>query len=283
MLLLTALRIKSNHVLYSRPLFSKLVRCMSKLVTENKKVLVLHHEDKGIVSVTLKYVNEDLRINKGFHFNRKSTEKCSHALARISDKINECIIRKNPQQDIKQLLVKVNVISKTDRNNDVESLSCLDCFVNVNNYLKIGNKEYQFEINPPRIISIELPKKVILAGFILYPSQIKGYNFNISDSNFKWYVSRRKFEFVDELNIKTLSNYTQEWKEIGEGFQIFINKEHISRYIKVVAIPGKEELKGPQVQAISSNLVSEISEFCPFEHRHHYTPLVLPKDFEKAF
>lgn len=205
---------------------------MSSLAQE--KAYILYDKNTNILDITLKYDDDELNIHRGFNFQRKASEQSSRFLTRISENISKVINKKIKNKVDKTNKIDVNLISKEDgKICESDNLSCFEAFVSTHNYnLKIKNVTYMFDVNPPILSSLELPKKNIMAGFYLYPYKLEGINCNISETVLKWFRTKEKFESYEKLKMNNmLANL--EWEEIGQGFLNLTSNDDVSRLFKV--------------------------------------------------
>ncbi|MCL4119593.1 UNVERIFIED_CONTAM: hypothetical protein GTU68_018115 [Idotea baltica] len=246
---------------------------------KTNKVIVVYDETTKDVTINLRYVNAEFNIDRYFNFQRKSTESCGRVLGRMSDNIVKIIAKKMKKRGSKPVEIKVTLVTKEDgKEYDVGNQSCLEAFIKTNkNNLRIGSEDYSFLINPPLLMLLELPKKNIMAGFLVYPSKLEGLNCDVKDTILKWYRSKEKFE-----TYKMTKNYdlkTLDWEEVGEGLSFLTSVDDVSRLLKVVGTPYKGNIKGIESESIFNSLISAGPGPCPFEKRHMFTSEILDKKY----
>ncbi|RXG53882.1 2',5'-phosphodiesterase 12 [Armadillidium vulgare] len=238
------------------------------------KIVVIHNKETNDICINFRYINEDLNFDRYFNFQRKDSEKCARIFSRISDNITKILRKKirKSQKGSKDVeipeSINISVISKKDKElQDVDKNSCLDVFVSkANNYfLRIENTYYVFDVNPPLITTLELPKKNIMAGFLVYPSKLEGLNYNLSDTKLKWFTSKEKFQSYDEAK-STLEKL--DWEEFAEGFHVFTLNKDVSKLLKVVCSPFSGSRKGSDLETVFGDLISPGPGLCPFQKRH---------------
>lgn len=203
------------------------------------KVIIVHNEETKDICINFRYINEDLNFDRYFNFQRKDSEKCARIFTRISDNITKMLKKKKnkSQKGSKNVLIpdsfNISIVCKKDKElQDVDKFTCFDIFVSKadNYFLRIENIYYIFDVNPPLITTLDLPKKNIMAGFLVYPSKLEGLNYNLSDTKFKWFTSKEKFQSYDEakINLEKL-----DWEQFAEGYHVFISNKDVFKLLKV--------------------------------------------------
>lgn len=213
-----------------RPLIMLHIKAMYS-TQEYHKAMIIHNKSKDLINIFFTYFNETLRINKRFTFDRKPEESTLYTLNRISAKLNDYAQKKAEQRNINDFeKIEIHLESKDGEPINCDDFTCLKAFTCINNYLKIGNILYTLDINPPMLLSLQLPS-CIMAGYFLYPSELKGLYCNISETHLTWFKSKEKYNSIEEIKENSIK---LKWEMFAEGFKIPISNDEISRLIKVV-------------------------------------------------
>ena len=138
--------------------------------------------------------------------------------------------------------------------------------------LLIGNQKYQIDVNPPSVLSLELPDSM-MSGFPVIPLVTLEFATR-SDSKFLWY-KRNLNSVKEESPMENKMNCCEEnskWTFIKEGFTYVPSNDDLGSKLKVICIPANLKRSGnfPK-EAVSSVSVSAGPGLCPFDNRHIYT------------
>lgn len=222
---------------------------------------------------TFRYIDQDLKIDRQFNFQRKASEPVSSFLKRVDVNVGKIISKKKIKKFKKQ---KKNQETKEDSDDEIQKsmeisllrneitidddTPCEIAFQNVSQLtLKICESKFSIKQNVPWIEVISLPQS-ILVGFPTYPSKFLTSFTNIQNSNFTWYKNL----------LSSTPNKPPVWKEIGKGYFYIPKSDDMGYKLKMSCIPGNEEQIGPCTEIVSPNLVEAGPGRCPFEDRHEF-------------
>ena len=82
-------------------------------------------------------------------------------------------------------------------------------------------------LNPPVVENVSFPK-VIMAGYLLYPNEIKVKNVNEKECLYDWYVSSKTFA-TKENALKSSRNI--DWLHRSQGFHYKTSLDDLNRII----------------------------------------------------
>ena len=100
------------------------------------------------------------------------------------------------------------------------------------NVVKINDIEYPIELNPPIVENVYFPK-VIMAGYLLYPSEIKAENVNEKECIYDWYVSSKTFPTKEDA---LKSSNKVEWLHRSQGFHYKTILDDLHKIFKVSTV-----------------------------------------------
>lgn len=227
-----------------------------------------------------RYVDEELKIDRQFNFNRRASEPVSAFLKRIDCNVGKVVIKKKQKKSKEQKKAKKKLDEEAEKNSDEidqdpsikvallkneitvdDDTPCEIAFENVSQLiLQISESKFTIKQNVPWVEEISLPQS-ILVGFPTYPSKFITSFTNIKDSKFMWFKNLRS----------STPNKPPEWREIGSGYFYIPTAEDMGYKLKLDCIPGNEEQRGPCMEIESPNLVEAGPGRCPFENRHSFT------------
>lgn len=202
------------------------------MASHTEKVVVVHNESEKSLFLTFRYINEELNIDRTFNVHRAVSEDCSNFLFRVCENIKKVIDKKCKKRAIGEISVNAHFVSKEDGDIcDVHGLSCYDAIISSNDHLlKIDETYYSFDVNPPIVKILELPKKNIMSGFLLYPAKLDLLNCDVNGVKFTWFMSKETLKTLNEAKSKARN---MKWEQFDEGFKTRVSLDQISRLIKV--------------------------------------------------
>lgn len=138
--------------------------------------------------------------------------------------------------------------------------------------LKLFDKEYAFDLNPPSVDSIEI-SKLIMVGYPVSPSLLKISNGCPKTSHYDWYVSEPINEKETSRHLKRVPNNLRKWKHRSTGYYFKPTKADIGRLVKLVCTPKDDSLQrvGCSQSAFSAKPIVPEPEMLPIKKRHQYT------------
>ncbi|KAH8281902.1 hypothetical protein KR054_003969 [Drosophila jambulina] len=217
------------------------------------------------LNIVFRYVNENLRIDREFNFNRQMDEQIEVILTRIKGNVQKVMDKKgkkkgksNEPVEVESSEISVKLYSDNhDLNfNTLTFTELLEQKIS-GVKLQVVDATFDMVFNPPWILSLKLPK-CMLAGFVIYPTACELQFANRENSKGTW--------------LKAKKPQTTEWEVCGEGFHYNPTAEDIGCYLKFVITPGNVQgAKGPVVEDISKTTVQAAPELFPFEDRHRHT------------
>lgn len=227
----------------------------------------------------LRYVQDDERVDitfllkikdsiRQFNLSRSPSEDIASLTTRIESNVQKVINKNNRKKLVSDNKVTIKICTKTGL--FPEKYTCKDLFeFRQPLMMKINDENYEIVFNEPWITSIGISQS-ILAGFPVYPENLKMLFSDIKKCQFKWYRGKA----VNEKG-KTMSDENIQWEFICENFSYIPTLNDIGMKLKVQCIPGNEVTSGPAVDAISKGVVEAGPGKCPFETRHMFTTSVL--------
>ncbi|OAD56041.1 2',5'-phosphodiesterase 12 [Eufriesea mexicana] len=230
------------------------------------EAILLHEEGSDIFTMSLRYVQSDLNIDRQFNFNRRINEPISNFTRRIKTNIGLQVMKKMycKQKKHSDFETPLSVLLNDTDNNHIKFVrdssilddndTCKTILENSSNVkLIIFNTEYVLRQNIPFITKIELPSS-ILVDFPVYPSKFEGKNVNKLKSTFTWYKNEGK-----------------EWIQVGQDFLYVPCMSDIGSKLKISCVPRNDTECGPIIEITSNNAVQNGPVSCPFETRHAFT------------
>ncbi|XP_070139287.1 2',5'-phosphodiesterase 12 isoform X2 [Drosophila kikkawai] len=230
------------------------------------KVYMRNAAESKELNIVFRYVNETLKIDREFNFNRQMDEQIEGILTRIQGNVQKQMEKKQKKKGksnepvvVGSSEINVKLYSENhDLNfNNLTFTELLD--KNISGIkLRVVDATFDMVFNPPWILSLKLPK-CMLAGFVVYPTACELQFAEREHSNGTWFKAKQ--------------SQTTEWEACGEGFHYIPTAEDIGYYLKFVVTPGNGKgAKGPVVEEISKTTVQAAPELFPFEGRHRHTP-----------
>ncbi|XP_033333947.2 2',5'-phosphodiesterase 12 [Megalopta genalis] len=238
-----------------------------KVIINMNEVCIVHDEDSDNFQVSLRYVNNDLNIDRQFNFRRTMNEPINNFLRRLDLNINNCITKKRKKGNKRKGTDDINSTENTVDNIETKMIKLMknnsDLDGNVswktmledpsNIKLIIFDTEYMFKHNVPSVTKIQLPS-CILVGFPAYPSTFVSQYVDKTKSTFNWY----KCEGGKCIHV-------------GEGYVYTPKLSNMGYKLKVSCIPRNNDQIGPMIEVVSNGVVEAGPGPCPFETRHTFT------------
>ncbi|XP_017115627.1 2',5'-phosphodiesterase 12 [Drosophila elegans] len=225
-----------------------------------EKVYFRNASDSKDLDIVFRFVNTNLNINREFNFRRQMNEPINAILARIQSNIQSRLAKSSKKSKNKPP-AEINVKLYSDSCDDNFSEMTFDeLFAKDPTGLKLQvvDTVYDMVFNPPWIASLKLPS-CILAGFVVYPTNVQIQFGERQHSKGLWYKAKRPTD--------------TEWTLCGEGFQYLVTPEDVGYHLKFELTPRNEQgANGPVVEKISNSAVQAAPGLCPFQARHHHTP-----------
>lgn len=204
--------------------------------------------------MTLRYHDEHLKVDRIFNFNRSLSENVTIFLKRVETNIEKAVFTKKYLKSVTGgAKLKPDLKARFEIPNGLfdEELTCSKLFsLKEHILLHIAEKEYILVKNAPWIENVVLPK-AMMSGFPIYPSKFECYNMNREISEFKWYKS------VDK----------HEWMFVASGFIYIPSNADVGCFLKLACFPKNEENEGPCTEVISTIKVEANPGKCLFERR----------------
>lgn len=229
------------------------------------EAILLHDEGSDTFSMSLRYIQPDLKIDRVFNFNRKINEPISNFTQRIEKNISARMTKSinHYRKKNKNFTTPISALLNDTDNNHIQFLrncsildnvTCETILENSSNVkLIIFNTEYVLKQNVPFITKIELPSS-ILVNFPVYPSKFEGKYVNKLQSIFTWYKYKEK-----------------EWVQVGQDFMYVPCISDIGTTLKLSCEPRNDTQYGPTIEIVSNSVVQNGPGLCPFETRHAFT------------
>lgn len=218
----------------------------------------LRQIDDDKFELAFRFLDEDLRIDRQFNFNRTFSETIDTFLARIITNFEKLAFRKKKKKKMEESSeapYKVTASFLLDDHEIHKSKTCSEVFLtNKKVKLKLENKIFEVVVNPPWIYEFALPS-YILATFPLYPSRFVAKFLDKSLSEFSWSRSKDKGHWID----------------VGKGITYLTSNEDIGYYMRLTCLPRNANGEGPCIDVISTCRVEASPGECPFETRHKFT------------
>ncbi|CAK9807032.1 2',5'-phosphodiesterase 12 [Anthophora plagiata] len=230
------------------------------------EAIILYEEGSKQFTMSFRYINPELNVDRLFNFNRQVDEPLSIFLQRINTNIKTYNMKrywrkhKKTNKASNETLEKVVnsgennikfVRNESILDGDLTCKSLLDDFGNIK--LVISDTEYVVKQNIPYVNKIELPSS-ILVNFPTYPSKFEITNGDKAKSIFNWYKNNK---------------YT--WVHVGHGYLYVPNESDIGCLLKISCEPRNETEYGPIIEITSNDVVQQGPGPCPFDIRHAFT------------
>nr|XP_016935605.1 2',5'-phosphodiesterase 12 [Drosophila suzukii]XP_016935614.1 2',5'-phosphodiesterase 12 [Drosophila suzukii] len=237
-----------------------LTRFCSTLSSVNmEKVYFRNASDSKELDIVFRFVNSNLKIDREFNFRRQMNEPIDAILARIKSNILNRLAKTSKKSGKPPAEINVKLLSDNyDVNFNEMTFAELFSKDFTGVKLQVVDTVYDMVFNPPWIASLKLPS-CILAGFVIYPTNVQIQFGERQYSKGVWYKAKRLTD--------------SEWEVCGEGFQYLVSPQDIGYYLKFVLTPRNEQgIDGPVVEKVANSAVQDSPGFCPFQNRHRHTP-----------
>ncbi|XP_078036760.1 2',5'-phosphodiesterase 12 [Augochlora pura] len=239
-----------------------------RVILKMNEVSIVHDGCSENFQISLRYVNNELKIDRQFNFIRRVNEPINNFLRRLDTNINNCIAKKCKKGQKRKENHDMNLVENTvdnietkmiklvKNNSDLDgNLSCKTMLEDSSNVkLVIFDTEYMFKHNTPYVTKLQLPS-CILVGFPTYPSTFVAQFVDKTKSIFNWYKSKNN----------------QKWVHVGEGYLYTPKLTDMGYKLKLTCVPKNNDQTGPIIEVASNNVVEAGPGPCPFEIRHTFT------------
>nr|ACH92481.1 FI09011p [Drosophila melanogaster]AOQ13855.1 CG31759-PC [synthetic construct] len=235
--------------------------CGTSLAGKMEKVYLRNASDTKELDIVFRFVNENLKINREFNFRRQMNEPIDAILARIQSNIIGRLAKSCKKSKIKppaEINVKLLSDKYGEKFNELtfEDLVVTQDISNVK--LQVLDTVYDLVFNPPWISSLKFLPSCILAGFVIYPTNVQ--------------IQFGERQFSKAVWFKAKKPTDTDWEVCGEGFQYLVTPEDIGYHLKFVVTPGNAlGMTGPVVEKITNSAVQESPGRCPFQDRQRHT------------
>ncbi|XP_017050590.2 2',5'-phosphodiesterase 12 [Drosophila ficusphila] len=242
---------------------SFLSRFYNNSLVNMEKVYFRNESDSKDLDIVFRFENTTLNISREFNFRRQMDEPIEAILSRIQSNIQNRLAKSKKKKSDKST-VEINVKLYGDNfEGNFNGMTFAELFAkNISGLkLQVMDNIYEMVYNPPWVSSLKLPS-CILAGFVVYPTNVKVQFGEQKHSKGVWYKAKKPTD--------------TEWELCGEGFQYFVTPKDIGYHLKLIVTPRNEHgLDGPVVEKVSLTPVQDSPGVCPFQIRQKYTPSYL--------
>lgn len=194
--------------------------------------------DKDVVNITLRFIDETPRVNKTLIFQRPINDSIEQSMERMKEKVQKLLVRKKfgkrtPSAD--EIAHAIGDIEMSLQSVTGANIQCIDWQQLLNKepaivedcVLKIRDQTYSLALNYPYASYAELPSCIIV-GYECYPSNLELQNTSKEECLYKWF----KGVVRNSKNPKDLHGIR--WLECGNSFSYCIQAEDVGHVLKVV-------------------------------------------------
>ncbi|GFQ67194.1 2',5'-phosphodiesterase 12 [Trichonephila clavata] len=240
------------------------------------KVFVKHIEDESKIKIYFNFGCSELP-DRTFTFLRSKEEKLNITMSRVKLKILEAFDNKlkkrkkkgvsnNDEVNENKYDVKLSLSRAGEELSD--ELKNIDAWTE-NTQFQINDYVYKITENPPSVLHISLPKS-IMSGFPVYP-RIELEYCSEEQCDFSWYRTISKSEKISLDPDKIIKIKNENWLFLSKNYFYIPSEIDINCKLKVSCVPKNGDKIGLEETAVSTTLVQEGPEKCPFEYRHEFT------------
>ncbi|KFB39652.1 AGAP009079-PA-like protein [Anopheles sinensis] len=242
-----------------------------------------HLPDDEQCQISFHLVNEQLRVDKVFNFNRNLTEQIDSSIERIRANVEKECGKKNKRKNKTKKLTAADqpaedqlaqpdpepkpvAVTIGTPNEKLTQITIAELLVRIsedpNVHLTVLENEFQIALNSPEVHSLALPSS-ILADFYVYPSKLELHFATKECSEFGWYRGL----MPESKNAQQIT-----WEEVGNELTYMVKKNDIGHHLKFKCTPKDGSgNNGAVAEIISVNPVQAGPGQCPFEVRHMFT------------
>lgn len=236
-------------------------------------VCVKKFEQEETMKISFKFGDPKIPM-QNFTFMRSKDEKLEFALTRIKSKIQSSVLTKSSKKkkkssdSVDEVLPEFNIVLMKNGVKIEEDTKNIDAWTSETDVV-INNQTYKIIINPPTVIDISLPKRIV-SSLLVYP-KVNLEFCSVDDSIFKWYRQSDdgSVNIHDDDTVREGEN--GKWKFISQGFLYNVCESDVGFKLRVMCVPQSGDKSGEKKAAISENAVLSIPKKFPFEDRHNYT------------
>ncbi|GFT17840.1 2',5'-phosphodiesterase 12 [Nephila pilipes] len=248
----------------------------SRTMSNCAKVFVKHIETENKMKIYFNFGSSELP-DRTFTFLRSKDEKLIVTMSRVKLKLLEAFnnklkkrkkkgVSENNEANENQFDVLLSLSRAGEELSD--DLKNADAWTE-NTQFQINGFVYKITENPPSVLELSLPKS-IMTGFPVYPKVELEYC-SKEQCDFTWYRIISKSEKLSIEPEKILKIKNENWLFLSKSYFYIPSETDINCKLKVSCLPKNGEKIGLEETAVSTNLVQEGPEKCPFEYRHEFT------------
>lgn len=230
------------------------------------KAYVRRTRDPDGVEIRVRYVDQELGMDRWFCFNKPLDDPIHKILERMSTSIDRASRRfrkkKSKSTKLKGCLERNEMmvtLNQNDRPID-PTLAGQKLLELENVVMTINGSVFQLTVNPPMVLSVRLPSPA-MAGFSIYPAKLELHNCGPLQCEFKWSKCRPASS--------TSATPSEDWISLGSGMLYAVTTDHIGSWLRLECSPTSDE--GLAGCAVTLQPVEAGPGLCPFEKRHQFT------------
>lgn len=236
-------------------------------------VCVKKFEQEETMKIIFKFGDPNIPM-QNFTFMRSKDERLELALTRMKSKIQSSVLTKSNKKkkklsnSVEEVLPELNIVLLKNGVKIEENTKNIDAWTPETDVV-INNQTYKIIFNPPSVIDISLPKRIV-SSLIVYPKVNLEFS-SVDDSIFKWYrqVADGSANIHEDDTVQEVENGN--WKFISQGFLYNVCESDVDFKLRVLCVPQSGDKSGEKKAAVSENAVLRSPKKFPFEDRHNHT------------